>query len=97
LLHISSLVLGLIAWVLPVVFLSYGKKKYWAVFPLLSMGACALSLVLQIFEIRATVKIDDWTALMDTIDAIAFAAAVLLAVALILNAAVLFIYREKTQ
>jgi cytochrome c oxidase subunit 4 len=61
------------------------------------MGACALSLVLQIFEIRATVMINDWTALMDTIDAIAFAAAVLLAVTLLLNAAVLFINRGKAQ
>lgn len=42
------------------------------------------------------VKIKDWSALMDTMDTVAYVAAVLLIVTIILNAITLIIYRDKT-
>lgn len=99
LLNLGSLVLGLIAWVLPVVILMRSKqngRKSWIAFSVLSLGACALSLCFQIFYSYHLVKIEDWSALMDTNGAVAFAAAVLLTITIILNAvSALIIYRRR--
>lgn len=50
----------------------------------------------QIFYNNHLVKIEDWSALMDTTGAVAFVSAVLLTVTIILNAITLIIYRNRT-
>lgn len=98
-LNVGSLVLGLIAWILPVVNLMRYKKRAhrnWAVLSIMSISACAISLCFQIFYNYHLVKIADWTALMDTMDAVAFVAAVLLIVTIILNVITLLVYHGKT-
>ncbi|WP_306421063.1 hypothetical protein [Halalkalibacter sp. APA_J-10(15)] len=57
-----------------------------------SISACAISLCFQIFSINHLVTIEDWSALMDTL---AFVAAVLLIVTIILNVINLLIYRHR--
>ena len=52
-----------------------------------SMGLCAFSLLGQIFEYNTRVNVQDWSALLDTSYAILFCAAVLVALALVLNIA----------
>lgn len=99
LLNIGSLVLGLIAWILPVVNLMRYKKqdhRNWIALSFLSLSACSLSLYFQIFYNHHLVKIADWSALMDTTDAVAFVALVLLIVTVILNAITLLVYRDRT-
>ncbi|MFB5285218.1 hypothetical protein [Peribacillus sp. Hz7] len=99
LLNLVSLVLGLIAWILPVVNLMRSKKhdhKNWVVLSVMSISACAISLCFQIFYNYHLVKIEDWGALMDTMYAVVFAATVLLIVTIILNAINLIIYRNIT-
>lgn len=98
LLNIGSLVLGLIAWVLPIVnLLRYRKHAYrnWIILSFLSMSACVISLYFQICNIYHKVKISDWTALMDTMYAVVFALTVLLIVTVILNAITLLVYRDR--
>lgn len=98
-LNIGSLVLGLIAWLLPVVNLVgyiIGKQRNWAILSILSISACAISLCFQIFYNNHLVKIEDWSALMDTTRAVAILSAVLLVVTIILNAITLVVYRDKT-
>lgn len=98
-LNIGSLVLGLIAWLLPVVNLVgyiIGKQRNWAILSILSISACAISLCFQIFYNNHLVKIEDWSALMDTTGAVAILSAVLLVVTVILNAITLVVYRDKT-
>lgn len=98
-LNIGSLVLGLIAWLLPVVNLVgyiIGKQRNWAILSILSISACAISLCFQIFYNNHLVKIEDWSALMDTTGAVAILSAVLLVVTIILNAITLVVYRDKT-
>lgn len=98
-LNIGSLVLGLIAWLLPVVNLVryiLGKQRNWAILSILSISACAISLCFQIFYNNHLVKIEDWSALMDTTRAVAILSAVLLVVTIILNAITLVVYRDKT-
>ena len=99
LLNVGSLILGIIAWILPAgTLMRYDKHNYrnWAALSIMSISACAISLCFQIFYNYHLVKIDDWSALMDTTGAVAFVAAVLLIVTIILNAITLFVYRGRT-
>ncbi|QQZ08679.1 hypothetical protein [Heyndrickxia vini] len=99
-LNVGSLVLGLIAWILPIVNLLREKKqeyKKWVVLSIISISACAISICFQVFYSYHLVKIEDISALMDTIGAVAFASAVLVTVTILLNAITLFVYRDKTQ
>lgn len=98
-LMLGSLVLGLIAWIFPVINLMQFKKhenRNWAVLSILSISACAISLYFQIFYNDHLVKIGDWTALMDTTGASTLLSTVLLVVTIILNAITLIIYRYRT-
>ncbi|MEL7657284.1 MAG: hypothetical protein AAGU75_15430 [Bacillota bacterium] len=97
-LNLGSLVLGLIAWILPVVNLAQHNKadhRNWVVFSVASISACAISLCMQIFYTDHLVKIEDWSALMDTSHAVALVATLLLVVTIILNAITLVVYYGK--
>ncbi|KPU42963.1 hypothetical protein OXPF_37320 [Oxobacter pfennigii] len=98
LLNPGSLVLGLIAWMIPFVNLIRYKNHdhgNGAALSIMSITACVVSLCFQIFYNYHLVKIEDWSALMDTTAAVALAAAVLLIVTIILNAITLLIYRDR--
>ncbi|MFA9458447.1 hypothetical protein ACERJO_17010 [Halalkalibacter sp. AB-rgal2] len=98
LLNIGSLVLGLIAWILPIVtFIRMNNLDDHSVLTLIvtSISACAISLCFQIFSINHLVTIEDWSALMDIMDTLAFVVAVLLIVTIILNVINLLIYRHR--
>lgn len=86
---VGSLVLGLIAWILPIInFMKMERleNKNWAVLSILSISACAISLCFQIFYNNHLVKLEDWTALMDTTGTSTVLSVVLLVVTIILNA-----------
>jgi hypothetical protein len=94
-LNLGSLILGLLAWILPVAFLMRNRKTSpgkQLMFSAVSIGACAVSLCLQILYSHHLVIIEDWSALMDTSHAVAWVSALLLAVTLFLNAAMLISY-----
>jgi cytochrome c oxidase subunit 4 len=100
LLNLGSLVLGLIAWILPVVSLvRYDKigHRSWAALSVASISACAISLCMQIFYSDHLVRIEDWSALMDTSSAVAMVSTVLLVVTIALNAVAFFRYYGKTS
>nr|WP_240795383.1 hypothetical protein [Aquibacillus halophilus] len=96
LLNLGSLVFGLIAWILPVINLIRHEKhdhKKWVTLSFMSISACAISLCFQIFYNYHLVKIEDWSALMDTTGAVVFASTILLIVTIILNLTTLIVYR----
>ncbi|MBS4192215.1 hypothetical protein KHA94_18780 [Bacillus sp. FJAT-49705] len=98
-LNLGSLVLGLIAWILPVVNLMRYKKNFhhnWVSLSIISISACAISLYFQIFYNYHLVKVEDWSALMDISGATAYVSAVLLIVTIILNAIAMIVYRDRT-
>ena len=98
LLNLGSLMLGLIALMLPVVNLMRYEKyshRNCAAFSIMSISACAISLCFQIFYNYHLVKIADWSALMDTTGAMALVSGVLLIVTIILNAITLIVYNES--
>jgi cytochrome c oxidase subunit 4 len=100
-LNLGSLVLGLIAWILPVANLMWrndAQHRNWPVLSAVSITACAISLWLQVLYSNHLVKIEDWSALMDTSAAVALVATILLVVTILLNAAAFVVYyREKSK
>lgn len=98
LMNIGSLVLGLIAWVLPVLNLmqnhKHGNQK-WVLYSMMSVMACAISLCFQIIYTNHLVNIEDWSAIMDTSGAVTFAASILLIITVLLNAITLIVYRRR--
>lgn len=98
-LNVGSLVFGLFSWALPIVNLTRSKKqKYsnWAFSSFVSISACAISICLQIFYQNYLVRIEDWSAIMDTMGSVAFISAVLLIVTIFLNIISFMVCRNKT-
>jgi cytochrome c oxidase subunit 4 len=97
-LNLGSLALGLIAWILPVVNLMRRNKtdhRHWAVLSITSVSACAVSLCMQLFYTDHLVKIEDWSALMDTSSAVAMVSTLLLVVTILLNTIGFFLFYGK--
>lgn len=81
-LNLISFLLGLCAWALGAAAI---VKKGSCPLSFGSFTLCGGALALQFFEIRRRIALSDWSALMDTADALATAAAILLAVTVALN------------
>ena len=98
LLNLGSLLLGLIAWILPIInlnILNKAEHKNWFVLCTTSISACAISLFMQILYNAHLVNIHDWAALVDTIRAVVIASSLLLVVTLTLNVITLIKYKKK--
>ncbi|SDE10934.1 cytochrome c oxidase subunit 4 [Paenibacillus sp. UNCCL117] len=100
LLNLGSLLLGLLAWILPVfnlwLYTTSDKRRDGAVLAVLSLSCCAVSLCLQMLYTAHLIKHEDWSALLDITDAVVSAAAALLIVTLVLNAVTLIVYRRRS-
>ncbi|MGP4072982.1 hypothetical protein ACTWQB_10570 [Piscibacillus sp. B03] len=97
-LNIGSLILGVVAWFIPIIALVYDKQREssnLAVLAFMSISACAVALFFQIIYQNHLVRIEDWAAIMDTTGALVKVGAVLLLVTLVLNT--IMIYRHKTS
>lgn len=98
LLNLASLLLGLIAWILPIISIMQYKKhenKSWIILSIISISSCAISLFLQIIYNNNLVQINDWSAIMDTTNALVFVSSVLLVVTISLNAVTTMIYYKR--
>ena len=92
-LNIGSLLLGICAWVFAGLAISTHKASKSHRNTFISGSLCAISLVLQFFEISRRVHLGDYAAIEDTIRAVLIAAIVLVAVTIILN----FVAVAKTK
>lgn len=96
-LMIVSLVLGLIAWILPSINISRYKRHYnknWAVYSIISISACAIAISFQLIYSNHIEGIEDWAPLMDTIGTSTLLSLVLLVVTLVLNVVSIGMYRN---
>lgn len=95
-LNIGSVVFGLIAYILPanIIFCNKLVNKNWIIFSGISTSACIISLWMQIVYINHLVNIEDWTAIMDTSNAIVCISSLLLLVTITLNV-ILYILKNK--
>ncbi len=85
--NIISLVFGLLAWIFPLFALLSKRQPRTAAF---SYFCCSIALLSQLFDVRSRVRSSDWSALLDTMDAVAWVALILLLVTVGLNLAVFF-------
>lgn len=87
LLNLGSLILGIIAFTIPITLLIFKKdyQKNAAAGIYISLLSSLVSLFMQILYTKHLVDIEDWSALMDTQGAVVFAALVLIIVTMVLN------------
>lgn len=90
--NILSFSLGLFAWGMGIAAIC-GKGCLWCIFA--SLTACGTSLVLQFYEIARRVSISDFSAIEDTIFALADVAALLLIITVSLNGIALLRMHRK--
>lgn len=96
--NIGSIVLGLVAWILPTINLiryNKGGQKNWITFSILSISACSISLWFQIFYNNYLVKIEDLSALLDTTPTLVIVSGVLVFITIGLNIISLALYKNK--
>ena len=97
LLNIGSLILGLIAWVLAVFsIVKYRKDGFrkGIIISSLIMSSCAISILFQILYNDYLVKIEDFTALMDTTGTLVVASSALVIVTITLNGIYLILTKD---
>jgi cytochrome c oxidase subunit 4 len=70
------------------------EYKKWYILIILSLIACSISLLMQIIYGNYLVRIEDWSALMDTSNAVTLVSSVLIIVTVILNIITLVIYKK---
>jgi len=88
--NVASLALGLTAWLLPLLALTWLRRSGGALLLMAgSLASCALSLCLVVFCLGYLVDCGDWSALEDTVRAFRLSAGGLLAGTLALNFLVL--------
>ena len=80
--NLLSLLLGLVSWGLGAAAVIRPGIRWTSAVSLLS---CCVSLLLQLAEVHRLTELGDWSALMDTMDAVLAAAILLMAVTAVLN------------
>lgn len=85
--NLLSLLLGLLSWGLGIAAAVRPGIRWASAGSLLS---CCVSLLLQLAEVHRLTELGDWSALMDTMDAVLAAAILLVAVTATLNLIALF-------
>lgn len=85
--NLLSLLLGLVSWGLGAAAVIRPGIRWISAVSLLS---CCVSLLLQLAEVHRLTELGDWSALMDTMDAVLAAAILLMAVTAVLNLIALF-------
>jgi cytochrome c oxidase subunit 4 len=97
LLNLGSLAFGLISWILPLISLlkrDKAKNRNWGSFSMASAIACSISLFMQILYGSHLVRIEDWSALMDTSNTAASLSLALILVTIALNIATFAVYNR---
>lgn len=97
--NLASIILGLLSWILPcAVIVRQGNITFenGALALLLSAGACVISLCLQLQYSAYLVEINDISAILDTGEAVALVANILVVITFVLDG-LAFLLLSKTQ
>jgi len=84
LLNVGSLICGLIAWIAPLFTLKKGMRKA-ILATLISVSTCMAAICMQMFYQNHLVKIEDWSALMDTNGFMTILSTILAVITMIIN------------
>jgi cytochrome c oxidase subunit 4 len=97
-LNVGSIMLGLIAWILPIINLvrpNKDKNKSWTLLSMVSISACVIALWFQILYNNHLVNVEDWSAIMDISEGITRISFILAIITLVLNAITVMVYTKK--
>ncbi len=97
LLNIGSLILGFIAWALPVLSIAKYRKdglRKGISISFLSMSSCTISILFQMLYNDYLVKTEDFTALMDTTGTLVVVSSALVIVTITLNGIYLILTKD---
>lgn len=99
-LNIGSFALGGVAWLIPIVWFFWPKRRpaqrrMWM--PLASLGACSVSVYLQICYNNYLVQKEDFSALLDTTEPLVLVAGILVVFTVILNILAVLIENRKSH
>jgi cytochrome c oxidase subunit 4 len=95
--NVGSLILGLSAWILPIINLIKQNKaehRNWIVLLFISMCSCTISVLFQIVYQNHLTEIEGWSAIMDTIWSVMFVSTVLIVITIILNLITIIKYKK---
>ena len=98
--NVASLLLGLIAWVLPIVNLAKHDKaehKSWTALSFASFSTCAVALFFQNIYQDHLAKIEDFSAIMDTSGGLVVVSGALVFITILLNVVVLVKYQKNQR
>ena len=96
--NLGSLLLGILSWIMPIIALkNYKNGHNIANYTILSFSSCAAALIFQLLEIKNTVILEDWSAIMDTIGVISFVSIILVLVTASLNIIVNHLCKNKNK
>lgn len=95
--NVGSLLLGFVAWTVPLMQLARVWKGNSAAACTMSFALALASLVLQFFEIGVRVDAGDWSALMDTIHALKTVVIFFSTVTLLLNIAAVRFQKHRSK
>lgn len=95
LLNVASVLLGLVAWCIPTVCII--RKQYTAISSLGSFAACIFALLMQMIYQWHLVDIEDWSALLDTSEAVVRVSAFLAVTTIALNLLCVLRSRKKAN
>jgi cytochrome c oxidase subunit 4 len=97
-LNLGSLLLGLVAWFLPIISLARRKKaknQNWIIYSMSSVSVCAISLYMQILYQNHLANIGDWSAISDILPGLVFVSSLLLATTIVLNGIAVHVHRRN--
>lgn len=85
----GSLILGVVSWLIPILAVcQYNKGRKLKNFSIYSFTSCAIALIFQLLEIRHRVKMEDLSAIMDTVGAVSVVSVILVIITFALNMSV---------
>ena len=96
--NVSSIVLGLVGLIIPIIhFINYKKfsKKYNGLVHIISFVSCGVAIVFQNIYTDYLLKIEDWTAILDTYSTITKISIILLAIITALNLIVYIVSNKE--
>jgi len=99
-LNIGSLLFGLVAWILPITILvkpDKFKSKHQVLNSVASISSCVISLYFQMLYNNYLVRIEDWSALMDTSSAVVRLSFSLALGTIVLNITTTAVYNKKLK
>lgn len=93
---VGSIITGLIAWGIPIWHISFARTRKVDLPMISSLGFALVSVAIQFYSIANEVHTGDWSAIMDTIDALRIVVVLFSLIAVLLNIIMAWLSKHKS-